>query len=280
MSPDSLQQEPEVDSTSSERYTHGYGTELVGYLKGRTVSVNAAFLAPHLRPGMSLLDCGCGPGSITCGLAQALAPGQVIGIDIEASQIDLAREQAATQAIANVRFEVANIYDLPFPDATFDVAFAHTVLQHLADPVKALREIYRVIKPGGLIGLREEDTGGIVFTPTNPLMEQTMELYVRAWQHNGGDPFFARRHRAVLRAAGFVNIEGSGTAECYGTPAATQAFGQILAGYFAMHLETAVEMGWVEQERVEQIRSAWEEWGNHPDAYFAMLRCEAVGWKA
>jgi ubiquinone/menaquinone biosynthesis C-methylase UbiE len=263
----------------TERYTHGYETQFVEYLEGRTTSANAAFFVPHLRPGMSLLDCGCGPGSITAGLASIVTPGQVVGIDIEESQIKLARAQAETQVIPNVRFEVANLYDIPFPDETFDAAFAHTVLQHLADPVRALREIYRVLKPGGVVGVREEDTAGVIFAPTNALMEQTMALYVRSWHHNGGDPYFARRHRAVLRAAGFVRIEGSASAECYGTPAATQSFGKVLSGYFVGHLETAVKMGWMEQETLSDIGRAWEEWGRHPDAYFAMLRCEAVGWK-
>jgi ubiquinone/menaquinone biosynthesis C-methylase UbiE len=75
-------------------------------LAGRSVEVNAGFLLPHLRAGMHVLDCGCGPGSITLGLAVAVAPGEVVGIDIEPSQIDLARTRAEQQGCSNVRFDV------------------------------------------------------------------------------------------------------------------------------------------------------------------------------
>lgn len=264
----------------SERYSHGYEAHFVeGYLNTRTVSDNASFLMPHLRAGMTLLDCGCGPGSITTGFARALAPGQVVGIDIAESQIALARQQAEAQGIQNVRFEVANIYNIPFPDDSFDAAFAHTILQHLADPVRALREIHRVLKPGGVIGVREEDTAGLIFAPTTPLMDQTLELFVRTWQHNGGNPYFARHQRTALHAAGFVNTEGFAMAEHAGTAEATRPTGEMLSGYFATNLATAVEMGWTTQAAVAEMSKAWVEWGTHPQAYFAALFCAAVGWK-
>jgi ubiquinone/menaquinone biosynthesis C-methylase UbiE len=150
---------------------------------------------------------------MTSGFARALAPGQVVGIDIAESQVALARQQAEAQGIPNVRFEGANIYDIPFPDESFDAAFAYTILQHVADPVRALREIYRVLKPGGVVGVGEEDTAGLIYAPMTPLMDQTLELYARAWQHNGGNPYFARRHRIALHAAGFVNTEGFAKAQ-------------------------------------------------------------------
>src|SRR5438067_1545844 len=113
-----------------ERYTNGYIAPVVDLLGKRSATWNAGFILPYLRPGMSLIDCGCGPGAITIGLTQAVAPGQVVGIDIESSQVEAARSLAAKMGVANVRFEVANVYDLPFPDASFDAAFAHTSLQH------------------------------------------------------------------------------------------------------------------------------------------------------
>ena len=61
----------------------------------RTAQVNAAFLLPHLKPGMRLLDCGCGPGSITVGLAQAVAPAETVGIDASPDAIEAARAHAA-----------------------------------------------------------------------------------------------------------------------------------------------------------------------------------------
>ena len=97
----------------------------------------AAFLAPHLRAGMRLLDCGCGPGSITVDLAQAVAPGDTIGIDLREDALVQARALARERRIATVAFQAASVYQLPFPDGSFDAAFACAVLQHLAAPLVA-----------------------------------------------------------------------------------------------------------------------------------------------
>src|SRR6516165_8360661 len=101
----------------------------------------AAFLAPQLRAGMRLIDCGCGPGSITVDLARAVAPGDAIGIDLRADALAQGRTLARERGIANVAFQAASVYQLPYTDGSFDAAFACAVLQHLAAPIAALREI-------------------------------------------------------------------------------------------------------------------------------------------
>src|SRR6266850_2508533 len=87
---------------------------------GRRTGEVAGFLTPHLRAGMRLIDCGCGPGSITVDLAEILAQGEAIGIDLRESALAEARMLARTRGIANVRFEVASVYQLPYPNASFD----------------------------------------------------------------------------------------------------------------------------------------------------------------
>src|SRR3982751_2453408 len=109
-------------------------------LAGRTATQRGGFFLQHLRPGMRLLDCGCGPGSITLGLAEAVAPGEVVGLDIAPVQIERARALAAEERVSNARFEVGEVYALPFPDASFDAVHANALLCHLGDPVRALRE--------------------------------------------------------------------------------------------------------------------------------------------
>ena len=96
----------------------------------RTAEVHARFFLPYLRPGMNLVDCGCGTGSITVGLAEAIAPGEVTGIEISASDVDLARERAKQGGHTNLRFEVADVYELPLPDESVDAAFFHAILGH------------------------------------------------------------------------------------------------------------------------------------------------------
>ncbi len=265
------------ESGKQERYTHGYESKFVEYLEGREVSKDAAFFQPHLNSEMSLIDCGCGPGTITIDLAGFITSGHVVGIDLEEKQINLAREHALERKVPNVKFEVGDIYELPFPDNTFDAAFAHTVLQHLVDPVKAAMEIHRVLKPGGIIGVREEDTAGFIISPFTPKFEELMELYVRTWKHNGGDPYFARRQRAVLHEAGFVRVEASASAESYGTPESTRKMGEMMAKYMYTHLDTAIQLNWVDAATVETLTAEWRSWGEHPDAFFGVLFCEAIG---
>ena len=128
-----------------------YGYDLPAVQEGYAASeasTNADFFLPHLPPGLDLLDCGCGPGTITLGLAEATAPGQAVGIDLEASMIERATAVAQERRVANVRFQVADIHELPFPDGSFDAVFSSSVLEHLGDPVQALREMFRVLRPG------------------------------------------------------------------------------------------------------------------------------------
>ncbi|MGN6564257.1 MAG: methyltransferase domain-containing protein, partial [Thermomicrobiales bacterium] len=212
-----------------EMYTHGYSEERRHIHGQRVAEVEAAFLLPHLQPGMRLLDFGCGPGSITVGLARAVAPARVVGIDIATQQVTVAHALAADMDARNLRFAVSSVYDLPFPDASFDAAFSRSVLEHLADPLAALREVRRVLKPGGVIGVRDGDWGGLVLAPPNTLVEEGLALYARLWALNGGNPKRGHEHRALLRAAGFSRIVASAGADAMGTPEAVRQRAALLA---------------------------------------------------
>jgi len=108
-------------SRQQEAYMHDYDGALTGQIiAGRTADVHGAFFQPYLEVGMSILDCGCGPGSITLGLAETVSPGPVTGIDLEESQVQLARKSAAETDLINVTFERNDVYDLPYDDNGFD----------------------------------------------------------------------------------------------------------------------------------------------------------------
>ncbi len=159
-------------------------------LAKRTASQDAAFLLPHLRAGIHVLDAGCGPGSITLGLAAAVAPGEVVGIDMQLSLVEQARALAVQRGVSNARFEVANVYELPFPDGSFDAAFANTVLQHLREPVRALAELRRVLRPGGIAGVCDQDFGAHLIAPETPLLQQWSSLLERVRQYNGANIYW------------------------------------------------------------------------------------------
>ena len=142
-------------TASTPTYTMGYGPEFGKLLERRNAADCAAHLLPHLRPGMRLLDLGCGPGTISVGLADAVAPGELYGIDMEPSQVEMAGAAASAGGHANARFRTGDVANLPFDDAAFDVAHCHALLNHVPDTRAVLAEAKRVLKPGGLFAARE-----------------------------------------------------------------------------------------------------------------------------
>ena len=276
------QPQPGSGTTREMHYISGYSPANVQHLANRTVAHYAAFFLPHLRAGMSLLDCGCGPGTITIGLAQTVAPGQVVGIDIEPSMVDRASALGREHGLSNVRFQVANVFQLPFPEGSFDAVFAHALLQHLDQPLRALKEMRRVLKSDGVIGIRAADHGGRIIAPANKILEDYYHLRGRIRQHHGGGEMrFSRQLRSLLRQAGFVRIEASASYDYYGTPADTHAEAQSRIARIESRpaFEDAVAEGWVERATLEKMITAWEKWGEDPDAFCADAKCEAVGWK-
>jgi ubiquinone/menaquinone biosynthesis C-methylase UbiE len=229
---------------------------------------------------MQILDCGCGPGGIALGLATLVPQGRIVGIDIHDSQLEMGRQEARNRGIENVRFEHASVYQLPFDDATFDAVLAHAMVYHLGEPAKALREMRRVLKPGGLIGLRDADIDGDVYHPPHPELERFWKLAERVVLHSGGDMRFGRKHRQILRETGFVEIIASASSDAFGTPEATGGFSRYWTGVFLVqHSELILQQGWATDPELAAMRDALLWWGGGPDAFYSRCRCEAVGRK-
>jgi ubiquinone/menaquinone biosynthesis C-methylase UbiE len=260
-----------------EAYSAGYSPLVVEALSERDLQVEAAFFLPYLEPGMSLLDCGCGPGAMTVDLAKIVAPGQVVGIDRHEPQLELGRQKATAAGVDNVRFEQGDIYSLPFEDGALDAVFAHAVIYHLARPEAALAEIRRVLKRGGLVGIRDADFDRDIKTPLNPALESGFSLMDRVLAHSGAQLAFGRTQREVLRRAGFVDIVASASFDHFGTPDRAKAFSEYWAYYVGeLHRDLILENGWADQTQIDEVLAAFRAWGEHPDAFYARCRCEAV----
>ena len=230
---------------------------------------------------MSVIDCGCGPGSVTIGFAEIVAPGQVLGLDVGESQVETARTIAAEQDVQNVRFEVGSVYQVPAPDRSFDAAYTQFALEILRDPLDGLKEIHRVLKTGSVVGVKTQDWDSLVMWPRDPTVEEAWELGMRLWRHNGGDPHVGRRLPELLRMAGFSQIEAVAQAVTYQRSKET---GRVAAGMSNTLLEPhaadqMIELGWIDQSRVEEMRAAVSRWEEHPDAFRAYFWCQALARK-
>ena len=214
----------------ANRYTPGYSAPVLDFMKARSAETHAEFFLPRLKPGFRMRDAGCGPGTITLGLARKVAPGNVIGIDIEDSQFASACERVEREALP-VEFRKASIYELPFESQSFDAVFSHAVLQHLGDPLAGLSELRRVLKPGGVIGLRAGDSGGTLIDAESEGSSQGLAAYIARRQKDGGDPYVGRKLGRLLRQAGFKVEQVTASYEVVSD--LLQKIGPSLAAHFA-----------------------------------------------
>jgi ubiquinone/menaquinone biosynthesis C-methylase UbiE len=265
-----------------ELYTHGHAPAVVRQHAQRTAGEAAAFLLPHLRPDMRLLDVGCGPGSITRGLAEHLPAGQVVGLDLSRETLESARRDAAARGLMNLRYEEGSVYELSFPDGAFDVAYAHQVLQHLRERGLALSEMLRVVKPGGVVAVREVDWSTVAYFPRDPWIDRFIEVHLRTWYRNGGEPQVGRQLRALFNAAGVASLEITASVWCYATRDETVEWGESYADRLLTSPmgERPVEYGYATRSDIEAMAAALRAWGSHPDALWVFTHVQALGWKA
>jgi SAM-dependent methyltransferase len=211
-------------------------------------------------------------------IAEKVAPGEVVGVDLQPSQVAQAQALSAARGVMNVHFEVADVYRLPFPDGSFDAVFAHVVLMHLREPVRALKEMRRVLRPGGIVGVRDTDWGGRIHAPMTPLLEQWYAITVRVREHNGGNPFMGRHHRRLLIEAGFVRAEASVSVWTAGTleeiRSRTAFFNAAVQGLGP----TALAEGWIDQTTLDAVQAEFDAWAVRPDAFYVETFCEGLGW--
>ncbi|HET9142503.1 methyltransferase domain-containing protein [Actinophytocola sp.] len=259
-------------------YTHGHHAAVLRSHRSRTAENSAAYLLDRLTPGMSLLDVGCGPGTITADLAARVAPGAVVAIDPAADVLTGARASAAERGLTNVVFATGDGNALEFADDTFDVVHAHQVLQHLADPVGALAEMRRVCRPGGVIAVRDVDYAAMTWYPEVPALDLWLSVYRRTARRNGGEPDAGRRLLSWARAAGLANLVCTASTWCFATPADREFWSEMWAErILAPGIgDAAVGYGYATQDDRAAIAAGWREWGASADGWFAITHGEIL----
>ncbi|MEH1128828.1 methyltransferase domain-containing protein [Micromonospora sp. CPCC 206061] len=253
-------------------YTHGHHEAVLRSHRWRTAENSAGYLLGELRPGMSLLDVGCGPGTITLDLAARVAPGRVVGIDAAPDAL------AAAPQAATVDFQAGDVYALAFPDGAFDVVHAHQVLQHLAEPVAALREMRRVCQPGGFVAARDADYAAMTWYPEIPALGEWLALYRQVARHNGGEPDAGRKLLSWAREAGFTDVRATASAWCFAAPEDRAWWSQSWADRVSKSAfgATALAAGYATEADLARIVDAWREWGAVEDSWFAVLHGEVL----
>ncbi len=263
-----------------ETYLHGHSRAVLSAHSARTAEDAAAFLLPYLEPGMRLLDVGCGPGTITVGLADAVGEnGSVLGIDISEGLDEEWEKRMEETGASNLKFRVDDIYDTELDAGQFDAVYMHQLLQHLGDPVGALSAASRLAKPGGLVGVREVDWGTFAAYPDLESLREFRRVYDAVATRNGGTPWAGRHVQEWMQATGMLlDIQITTNTWTFYEESGKTWWGdqwsqRILESDIAVK---ALEYGIATRDELEAISVGWQQWKNTPSSVSCFTHFEGL----
>jgi len=261
-----------------DQYMHGHHESVLRSHRWRTADNSAAYLLPHLRPDMRLLDVGCGPGTISVDLARRLPAGSVLGVDAAASVVEAAAAEARAAGVGNVEFAVADAYGLDFEDATFDVVHAHQVLQHLTNPVAALSVMRRVVRADGVVAARDSDYDAMTWFPASPRLDHWRQIYDRLARGNGTEPSAGRHLLSWARTAAFSTVAPSASVWCFATPEDRAWWGELWADRVVVSTfaEQATARGLATRAELDDLAAGWRAWAAEEDGWFVVVHGEVL----
>ncbi|MDQ1725258.1 MAG: hypothetical protein QOG52_2286 [Frankiaceae bacterium] len=265
-------------TTPESVYTNGHHPSVLASHRWRTAVNSAAYLLPHLHSGATLLDVGCGPGTITADIARLVAPARVTAIEISEEALDLGRDEAARQGVTTIDFAVGDVHDLQFADDTFVVVHAHQVLQHVPDPGQALREMRRVCRPGGIVAARDSDYATFTWWPPLPELDEWRDLYTSLARSNGGEPDAGRRLLSWAQQAGFEEVVATSSTWCFATPEDRLWWGSMWAARITQSgiAKQAVQSGATDAAGLARIADGWRRWAAADDGWLSILHGEIL----
>jgi SAM-dependent methyltransferase len=254
-------------------YTHGHHESVLRSHRWRTAGNSAAYLLPVLNKQMTVLDVGAGPATITRDLASRVA--HVTALEVTEEALAVARDGLV--GVENAEVVPGDVHALPFPDETFCVVHAHQVLQHVADPVLALREMRRVCKPGGYVAARDGDYSGFAWYPRLPELDDWMVLYQRMARANGGEPDAGRRLLSWARQAGLTDVSATSSTWCFADAADRAWWGGMWADRVrtSAMAQQALAAG-VAPAELDRLADGWRRWAADSDGWLSVLHGEIL----
>lgn len=264
-----------------DKYTHGHHESVLRVHQWRTVANSAAFLLPYLAPDTKLLDVGCGPGTISAELSLSTPQGSVTAIDLSSDVIELAKREHSAADYPNLNFDTGDVYALNYPDNSFDIVYTHQVLQHLGKPIEALLEMKRVLRPGGIIAVRDADYGVFSWSPALAEFDAWMAIYQEVTRRNGATANGGRALKGWVSKAGFHSLEVSGSVWTFSTLKDRQWWGgawaqRVLKSDFA---DQALKYGVADSAQLESISAAFMRWVADDEAVFFVPNYEVIARK-
>lgn len=200
----------EGENKISSDYVHGYTERESTRLEDQANCLSDLLHYDSIFPKNSIiLEAGCGVGAQTRIVAPKNPGSKFISLDISKDSINKARSLIKSLNIDNVEFQTGNIFDLKFPDEYFDHIFICFVLEHLPNPIEALKSLKRVLKKGGSITLIEGDHGSAYFYPYSQYAQETINAQVRLQSDIGGNALIGRQLYPLMIESDFKNCKVS-----------------------------------------------------------------------
>ena len=271
------------DAEGPDVYTHGHHEAVLRSHRWRTVDNSAAYLLGHLRPGLDLLDIGCGPGTLTVDLAARVAPGRVLGVDVAPEAVASAREHASSAGAltgdAQVSFATGDFRAMGLAAGSFDVVHAHQVLQHLRAPVEALTAMAALARPGGgIVAARDADYEAMTWSPADDRLDRWAALYQAVTSRNGADANAGRHLKAWARAAGLRDVTYTTSTWTFSAPDDRSWWSETWAERIVSSslAAQALDHGLATAAELAELAAGWRAWAADDDAVFTVVHGEIV----
>ena len=254
------------------QYVHGYTPHETTRLHDQSQTLSELFYHDtRYAPGSRVLEAGCGVGAQTVQLLRRNPGIHLTSLDISLDSAVEARAAASDINGGDVRFLQANLFDLPFAEESFDHAFICFVLEHLKEPLQALRLLKKLIEPGGTITVIEGDHGSCYFHPRSEDAWRVWNCLIEAQARMGGDSLIGRRLYPLLYEVPFENVEVTPRVVYAddSRPAWVDGFTiKTICAMVAGVRDVSIEMGLVDEASWERGMKALRRTAQSPDGVF------------